>query len=85
MVPRGPPPLIWRVREPFSSFSISPIMEAASRVRPRAAVATGSRVWMFRARSTRSRPVMATALTEPSAVMARTISSDMIIDFPFVR
>lgn len=48
--------MIWRVREPFCSFSMSPSIEAPSRVRPRAAVAMGSRVWIFRARSTRSRP-----------------------------
>ena len=55
--------MICRVREPFCSFSMSPIIEAPSRARPRAAVAMGSRVWMFRARSTRSRPVTATAFT----------------------
>ena len=74
MVPSGPPPLIWRVREPCSSLSMSPMREAPSRVRPRAAAPMGRSLWMFRARSTMSRPVMAAAFTKPLPVMALTIS-----------
>ena len=44
-------------------------------VRPRAAVATGSVLWICRARSTISLPVTATALTMPSPVISLIISS----------
>ena len=54
-----------------SSFKALPIMEAAARVRPRAAVATGSVLWICRARSVRSRVETATAFTRPSLEMAR--------------
>ena len=41
MVPMGPPPRICRVMEPSSTFCMLPIMEAAVRARPKAAVAFG--------------------------------------------
>ena len=52
-----------RVTEPLSSLSWLPIMEAAIRVRPRAAVATGSVLWICRARSTISLAVITDAFT----------------------
>ena len=59
-----------RVTEPLSSLSWLPIMEAAIRVRPRAAVATGRVLWICLARSTISLAVMADAFT--GAFLART-------------
>ena len=64
--------MICKVRLAASSLRALPIMEAAARVRPRAAVAAGRDFWMFRARSVSSRVVTATALTAPPAVIART-------------
>lgn len=63
--------MIWRVRLAPSTFRALPIMEAAARARPRAAVATGSVVWMVLALSVRSLVETATACTMPSEVMAR--------------
>ena len=64
-----------RVTEPSSVFRSEPIMAHPIKVRPKAAVATGSVLWICRARSAISFPVMATALTVPSAAIMRTISS----------
>ena len=52
-------------------------------LRPRAAVATGRVVWIFRALSVRSRVETATAWTRPSAVMARTSLSIVYRSFPY--
>lgn len=79
MVPRGPPPLNWRVTELSSPLSWLPIMEAPISARPRAAVATGVVPWICRACSTISRPVMAEAITAPSEVMTLTISSAIVL------
>ena len=70
-VPSGPPPLICSVTLAPSSFRALPIMEAAANARPRAAVATGSVLWISRARSVRSLVETATAFTRPSLEMAR--------------
>src|SRR5699024_2934032 len=56
-------------------------MEAAARARPKAAVATGRVVWMFRARSVRSRVETATAWTMPSVVIALTSLSIWYLPF----
>ena len=40
-VPNGPPPRNCSVTEPFGTFCVLPISEAALRARPRAAVAVG--------------------------------------------
>ena len=55
-----------------SPFRALPIMEAAARTRPMAAVATGVVLWICRARSVRPRVDTATALTKPSLLMALT-------------
>jgi hypothetical protein len=47
-------------------------MEAAARVRPKAAVAVGKVLWICRARSVNSLVETATAFTIPSFVIART-------------
>ena len=51
--PRGPPPRNCRETLLPLSFRALPIMEAAARARPRAAVATGRVWWIFRASSVR--------------------------------
>ena len=71
-MPSGPPPWTRRVRLAPSPLRALPIMDAAARVRPRAAVATGRGLWICRARSVSSRVVTATAFTIPSFVIART-------------
>ena len=48
-------------------------MEAPASVRPKAAVATGRVLWICRARSVRSRLLIAAACTKPSDVIARKI------------
>ena len=71
--------MICRVTEPFSIFCILPSMAQALSARPRAAVAVGVVLWMFRARSTIFLELMATALTQPSVVMARKITSGISV------
>ena len=65
--------MIWRVRLAPWPFRALPIMEAPASVRPKAAVATGRVLWICRARSVRSRLLIAAACTKPSDVMARKI------------
>ena len=76
--PSGPLPLSWSVMEPSSTFCMLPIMDAAVKSLPSAAVAVGSVLWICRARSTMPVVVTATAFTKPSFVMARTSSSFIV-------
>ena len=62
-----------RVRLAPWPFRALPIMEAPASVRPKAAVATGRVLWICRARSVRSRLLIAAACTKPSDVIARKI------------
>ena len=75
MVPRPPPPLMRSVSVPFSSLSRSPSIDAAHRLRPRAAIAVGLQWWMALARCTASRAVTTEIFTKPSFETARMISS----------
>ena len=65
--------MICSVSVPFSTFCMLPIIEAAVRTRPSAAVAVGVVWWIWRARSAIPVEQMAVAFRKPSFVMARTI------------
>ena len=62
MPPSGPSPLNWIVRRSFSFFIMAPIMSPAAIVRPRAAEATGLKLWALRAYSVTPLVVHAKAL-----------------------
>ena len=71
--PSGPSPIKRRVRTSFSPFIIAPIMRPAAIVRPRAAEATGLKLWRFLAYSVTPLEVTAKARTKLSAAAALTI------------
>lgn len=55
--------MVWRDQAGTVAIQGVPIMEAPASVRPKAAVATGRVLWICRARSVRSRLLIAAACT----------------------